>query len=79
MYFVQMDIIMCGENLGKNSGKKSLCNGQTWWWQCNGVGIHGSIKSGKSSFYRRQHKQTCFVNIHQEHLKASVEKLGILP
>ena len=52
MYLGLIDVIKREENTGKNLGK-TIC---IHWWNmvvaaCD-VGMHGSMKSGKSSFYR---------------------------
>ena len=46
---------MAGEEL---PSKKATSSGQTCWWRREGVRRYGSIRSGKCSFYRRQHEQT---------------------
>jgi hypothetical protein len=65
---------LCAE---RTFGKKNLCAAV----QHDGsrVMVWGCISSGISSFHQRQHKQTYFVNVQQEHLKANAEKHGILP
>ena len=76
MYLDETDVIMCGENHGKNFGKKSSSIGQIWWYR-DGLGMHGSIRSGNSSFYRGHHEQTRLCKHSSKTSKSQYWKLGI--
>ena len=64
-----------GEEFWKK--KKCLSNFQAWCWECDGMRIHGRVRSGKSSFYQKHHDQHIYVNVLWELIKATAENLGL--
>jgi len=77
-YLDQMDKIVCGETPVKNLGKKkSLSDGQTWWWQLDGMWMRASINRRNLNFIEGSMNKHLCVNIRRERLKVSAEKFGI--
>jgi len=79
IHLVQMGVIMCGEYTCKGFGgeKKCMSNRQTWYWECDGMRMHGRVRSWKSSFYQRHHEQHIYVNFLWVLIKATAENVGL--
>ena len=62
---------------GRALGKKYLSNRQTWFWECDGMRIHGRVRSGKSSFFSKASWTTRLFKLSPRTYKSHCWKLWI--